>query len=1045
MAQRHLTLEDINDKIIPEILKFDHGLKDASERVDKIRNILKEQNIHQDVETEIASILFQSDDYEQKLYSLKDLININKDSISPKYSDDIYNILYADISLKKRMDTTLLYLIENKHFSNKDLQNITVFQDRDYLEILKLYRDSINNQNSYENINNKNSINNEDLKDVLNGIINSDSDSIKELIEFNIEIDDEFQNILDKKGDIVNKYLFLKLKDYLETIDEDYSRIAISIMQEDSYEPQARILLLYKHLKQFNQIDVPNWLLQLMEGDMEQFHMLRINYKKIIEQLEEEQEKREEEEEGEIDNSVILKNIESVQKGQTELKDLGKNYVNFVINLEKAADVFDKFLEYSKVLTHVKKFDYYDLLKIFLATQKENISYNYRLNTIRASLQNIKIETNLDDFIKKYLDNYPRLMTKRELEDVLEVVPLPKGDISIAECARESMIWSLYMIFKNERITPLGIDKLKEVIKIRFNSAQQYYGQSVGIQAATSIGEMITQMTLDSFHQAGSALSIVDGITRMEELINVKMKEDPKSAANVIFWKSKYSFQDIKSLLLERDLTVEEIENINFKYEDVYIKGLDITQIKVKQLYKDEPVINKYEEILEDADWLELYQNIFNDGKYLQEHENQYVLKFEFDVNELFKHKILVTEIIETIQKNHVKCSDPDCLRFVYPPTSGDKEELYIIPNPESIDSVIESEQLSTENNSLIYLNRILEPFISNLKVKGVEKIEKTYVDSVNVWNTVDDIIKTSKTWIINVDDLKRRHTGTFNIHIAILCQAAGYKIKSISDDGVNLEIWHYEDNDPNILIPKMIKEDKDDFIEKQIENKENSIVPSRRPETAIHAAATRYYTITKGNNLQRLLLRNDVEEYISHSNIPIQEFKLFGIEACRTCYLIEFKRVLAGEGTLKINPRHVQLLVDYMIVNGIPKPLNYTGLSDNTDAISLATFRNPTKAITEGALAQAVSSTDSISVAIMTGQKAKVGTGMVKTDFDREKLKELINIDFEPDSVEFEQIVNGYNYQNNFIEKDVEISRDIIKDTQKIDVQKHVNIRGNF
>jgi len=52
-------------------------------------------------------------------------------------------------------------------------------------------------------------------------------------------------------------------------------------------------------------------------------------------------------------------------------------------------------------------------------------------------------------------------------------------------------------------------------------------GDAVGIVASQSIGQPITQMALSSFHHAGtSAKRIVEGVPRIEDIINISFKED---------------------------------------------------------------------------------------------------------------------------------------------------------------------------------------------------------------------------------------------------------------------------------------------------------------------------------------------------------------------------------------------------------------------------------------------------------------------------------------------------------------------------------------
>lgn len=70
-------------------------------------------------------------------------------------------------------------------------------------------------------------------------------------------------------------------------------------------------------------------------------------------------------------------------------------------------------------------------------------------------------------------------------------------------------------------IKTLGIDKkeMKRIVAAKFNSALCSPGEAVGSIAAQSVGEPSTQMTLNTFHLAGSGANVTLGIPRLREII----------------------------------------------------------------------------------------------------------------------------------------------------------------------------------------------------------------------------------------------------------------------------------------------------------------------------------------------------------------------------------------------------------------------------------------------------------------------------------------------------------------------------------------------
>ena len=70
--------------------------------------------------------------------------------------------------------------------------------------------------------------------------------------------------------------------------------------------------------------------------------------------------------------------------------------------------------------------------------------------------------------------------------------------------------------------TRLEERKRRDVMMRKFQSATQHPGEAVGLIAAQSVGEPSTQMTLNTFHQAGRGeANVTLGIPRMREIIMV--------------------------------------------------------------------------------------------------------------------------------------------------------------------------------------------------------------------------------------------------------------------------------------------------------------------------------------------------------------------------------------------------------------------------------------------------------------------------------------------------------------------------------------------
>lgn len=84
-----------------------------------------------------------------------------------------------------------------------------------------------------------------------------------------------------------------------------------------------------------------------------------------------------------------------------------------------------------------------------------------------------------------------------------------------------SMLCTKNMI-QTERLSTEAFDWIIGEIKSRFEQAIVNPGEMVGPIAAQSLGEPATQMTLNTFHNAGiSSKNVTLGVPRLKEIINV--------------------------------------------------------------------------------------------------------------------------------------------------------------------------------------------------------------------------------------------------------------------------------------------------------------------------------------------------------------------------------------------------------------------------------------------------------------------------------------------------------------------------------------------
>jgi hypothetical protein len=120
------------------------------------------------------------------------------------------------------------------------------------------------------------------------------------------------------------------------------------------------------------------------------------------------------------------------------------------------------------------------------------------------------------------------------LSDRIANIFLPtKEEIVYSEKYRSSNGTKLFRIYVHSELATMRIKDLNkqqllfiiEDIELKFKKAIVNAGEMCGILAAQSIGELTTQLTLNTFHSAGiSAKNVTLGVPRLKELINVTKK-----------------------------------------------------------------------------------------------------------------------------------------------------------------------------------------------------------------------------------------------------------------------------------------------------------------------------------------------------------------------------------------------------------------------------------------------------------------------------------------------------------------------------------------
>jgi len=157
----------------------------------------------------------------------------------------------------------------------------------------------------------------------------------------------------------------------------------------------------------------------------------------------------------------------------------------------------------------------------------------------------------------------------------------------------ESLMKEIEEVEKEKKLTNDQKEKLIEEIKKEFMKTRFEPGEVIGIIAAQSISEPATQMTMRTYHFAGSAgIKVTYGLPRLIEIFDAKRA--PETPVMTIYLKREYNNVESAKKIAEsiRGKNVEDLSksvSLNLNENSVIIEPLDMRKIgKIENILKED-------------------------------------------------------------------------------------------------------------------------------------------------------------------------------------------------------------------------------------------------------------------------------------------------------------------------------------------------------------------------------------------------------------------------------------------------------------------------
>lgn len=556
------------------------------------------------------------------------------------------------------------------------------------------------------------------------------------------------------------------------------------------------------------------------------------------------------------------------------------------------------------------------------------------------------------------------------------------------ECNRQD-IQRMYAQCSNISIR----NQLEQILK-----SDVYYDEIVSIEEVDSTNGWVYDLTVadtrnftllgglcvrDTFHTSGALRSLSVGTDRFKELINLSPSDSQKSPSCFVYFKGMPTFED---LILQK-------------------RG-DLVGIKVSDIVADSEVDTPDSIMAEEPWWYGIFRNtVRNDFG-----TPRYILRLYLNVNTMYSYKIQMSDVADAIERD-----TPPSVIAVYSPLM-DVERGYAIMDLYPVERVLMStlegmEQVTQDNMSLVFLSTIVQPNLDRVQIKGVSGIRSLVPVSSPVlqivleqiqWNPESNIEDERRVWFLQLNPTRMKVTGITREHLVRLIEAVRLPIIPLdtetSQDFVAVQIpseYFNMDNGEQKkdtaldYINRIIAQDDRDEQQYEQDERSKGVLYPRRPPTEVSIASKYVYGITEGTNFKALLSRDDIDTTHTLTNNVHEILDALGIEASRSFLIREFITVISMDGSYT-DPRHINLLVDFMTNQGRLVAITYTGIQRQPiGALAKASFERAMDVFKEAAAFGRKEPIKSTSTSIYVGQRAQVGTGYVNVEIDQNRLQQ--------------------------------------------------------
>jgi DNA-directed RNA polymerase beta' subunit/intein/homing endonuclease len=381
-------------------------------------------------------------------------------------------------------------------------------------------------------------------------------------------------------------------------------------------------------------------------------------------------------------------------------------------------------------------------------------------------------------------DPTPARKLREEEMALLEeyIVSVPHIHNLPTEKVTQNIRKALRAAIKNVEIKKSQIPLFCVEIRNAYERAKSPKGEMVGLISASSLGEPITQLTLNTFHSSGRAdKDVTLGVPRLKELVNAT--RNPSKPTCTIYLDN----QNLKNLARQREgdevhkkeIEMQEVKmatNISTQYENITVANiLSSATLKYLKTEKEIPGTSPlgfflYEEYDPDGEW---WVPLFSEFKKPLIDAQVWVVTLQFDTYKLYHYRLDLQDIAVRIEEESTSVKGQG-LACVCSPNNIGKIHVYVnftdiksyIRERLSLPTGKKSILLTDENIPYFTARDVVIPMIKNVKVRGIDGIVRTSVrQDLKTGEWVVDTAGINLAKLLSTDGVDGTKTICDNMH----------------------------------------------------------------------------------------------------------------------------------------------------------------------------------------------------------------------------------------------------------------------------------------